>query len=117
MGLIPKQIKTENMVYKSFGFNRILGIIAALTVGMFLGNFIYPKIKWLFIVFCVVVFLILSSRSVTNKNKSFFKGLVNFIKFSVGNKIFYGNNTKEYKTSKEYFNEKKQKKNRKNNNS
>lgn len=104
MGLMPKQVKAENIIFKSFGFTRIIGVMASLVVGLFLGKIVYAPIKWLFMLFCVLVFLVLSSK--TKYNKTFFISLVEFLKFSASKKVFFGNASEEYVKSKEFYDEK-----------
>ena len=63
---------------------------------------VYGKLLLPFIIYCAVVFLILTAKSPTNPNKSFGKGLIEFLSFSKHIKEFYGSNSDEYKRSVEH---------------
>lgn len=103
MGMIPKKIKSENKVSKSFSFANLVGIFVSMLFGYAVGQLIvYPSLLALaFIPFCVGIYLIASSKCKTNPKKTFIQGLIDFIRFQKNNKVFYGEKSKEYIKSKE----------------
>lgn len=113
MGLVPKQTKTEVKMSRGLTLYRMFGLIITLMFSaMFGSSFIYSKLLLPFIIFCVVVFLILTSKAPTNPNKSFAKGLWEFITFKKNTKRFYGANSEEYIKSVQHNENKKSKKKR-----
>ena len=113
MGLVPKQTKAEIKVSRGLTLYRMFGLIVTLILSAMVGStFIYSKLLLPFIIFCVVVFLILTSKSPTNPNKSFYKGLIEFLSFKKNIKKFYGANSDEYIRSVEHTQNKKKSKNK-----
>lgn len=92
MGLVPKQSKSETKIYKSFTLMRILGLVFTVIISSVLSNICAPSLSWLFIGFCIIVYLILSSKAPDNRTKSFFKGLCAWIRYLFFSKKLYGVN-------------------------
>ena len=111
MGLVPKQTKTEVKISGGLTLYRTFGLIVTTMLAAMVGStIVYSKLLLPFIIFCIAVYLILTSKSPSNPNKKFYKGLIEFLTFKKNVKKFYGTNTKEYKKSIEHAQSKKKSK-------
>ena len=111
MGLVPKQTKTEVKISRGLTLARAFGLIVTLILSAMLGSsLVYSKLLVPFIIYCVLVYVILTSKCPTNPNKSFYKGLLEFLSFKKNIKSFYGANSEEYNKSVERTESKKKKK-------
>ena len=98
MGMIPKKTKAETKVFKGLTAQRFLGLLMVLMVAAMIGSFIGGVLQWVFVVFAVIVFFILTGRSPTNPSKTFFRGLLDFISFKFDVKKMIGTSHVEYVT-------------------
>lgn len=104
MGLVPKKTKAEIKVSRGLTLYRMFGLIITFMLSSMIGSsLVYSSLLLPFIIYCAVVFLILTSKSPSNPNKSFYKGLIEFLFFKRDNKKFYGVNTDEYIRSSEHY--------------
>jgi uncharacterized protein YacL len=112
MGMIPKSTKSDVKIWKGIGLMKFLGIIMTLMISFLIAPLLFSSgaLKIFFIVFCVVVFIICTLKSPTDPNKSFIKGLMDFLKFKVRIKDIYGNNGEEYEAYRKECEEREAKK-------
>ncbi len=94
MGLVPKQAKADTKIHKSFTLQRVAGLIVTIVVSTFISNICAPSFAFLFIIFCSIVYLLLSSKAPDNKTKSFFGGIRSWLKYLILPKKIYGDNHK-----------------------
>lgn len=97
MGMIPKNTRAKNKVLKGLTAMRFIGLMMTIMLSTMLGSFIGGWLKFLFIGFCIVIFFILTSKAPTNPNKSFAKGVAEYLSFLADNKKMVGSGNKEYK--------------------
>lgn len=90
MGLVPKQSKADTKIHKSFTMVRIVGLIITILLSSAISKVCSPVLSLLFIIFCAVTFLILSSKAPDNKTKSFFGGIKAWLKYLIFSKKLYG---------------------------
>lgn len=108
MGMVPKKTKSENKVFRGLTAQRFLGLFCVIILSAMIGQLIGGVLKWLFIIFSLAVYFILTAKSPSSPLESFARGLINFITFKFDNKIFIGTTNKdyiEYMTNKEKKNE------------
>lgn len=110
-GLVPKKTKASTTVVKGLNSQRFFGLFIVLVLSNIIGDIIGGWLKILFMGFCIIVFLILTAKSPSNPTKSFYMGLLEFLNFKCGNKVYYSKSSKEYK---EYANKKAEKKEKRN---
>lgn len=111
MGLVPKKTKADTKVLKGLTASRFLGLLMTIILSFMIGSIIIPGWwKFLFVIFCIAVFLILSGKAPTNPNISFCKGLLNYLTFKLDTKEYVGTSNEEYK---KYMQSKENKKNEK----
>lgn len=94
MGLVPKQAKADTKIHKSFTLQRVAGLIITIVLSAAVSNICAPSLAFLFIIFCAAVFLLMSSKAPDNKTKSFFGGIISWLKYIVSPKKLYGDNHK-----------------------
>lgn len=94
MGLVPKQSKADTKIHKSFTMVRIVGLIITILLSSAISKVCSPVLSLLFIIFCAVTFLILSSKAPDNKTKSFFGGIKAWLKYLIFSKKLFGNSHK-----------------------
>ncbi len=92
MGLVPKQAKADTKIHKSFTMQRIAGLIITIILSSVVSNVCAPSFAFLFIIFCSAVFLLLSAKAPDNKTKSFFGGMLSWLKYLIFPKKIYGDN-------------------------
>lgn len=99
MGMVPKTTKSEIKLYKNIGVVKFFGFLGTIVGSVYLGGFLFKSVllKILFVVFCTLVFIICSFKSPTDPSKSFFKGLIDYLKFFIHKKDVYSENSEEYK--------------------
>lgn len=82
MGIMLKKTKAQIKIWRSFTLMRLVGLLMAVMIAMMLGKVLV--IKWLqipFMIFVAIVYIILSGRSPTNPQISFWQGLKKWLKF------------------------------------
>lgn len=98
MGLVPKKTKADTKVLKGLTASRFLGLLMTIIMSFMIGSLIIPGWwKFLFVIFCIVVFFILTGKAPTNPNISFCKGLLNYLAFKFDTKKYVGTSNAEYK--------------------
>lgn len=111
MGMIPKQTKAEKKVLKGLSVMRFIGLMMTIMLSSVISDLIGGWVKFIFIGFCIVVFFILTSKSPTDPNQSFAKGLITFLSFAFfEDKVMYGSSNIIYK---QYYEKKEEKKSEK----
>ena len=96
MGMIPKKTKSETKVFKGLTAQRFLGLFMVIMISAMIGSLIGGALQWVFIISSIVVYFILTGKSVTDPTKNFARGLVDFIKFKFETKEFIGPSNHEY---------------------
>lgn len=118
MGLVPKKSKAETKIHKSITMAKAIGFVMTIICAYAISQILCTSVlQFWFIVFMCIVYLILSSKAPSNKTQSFYRGLINWIKYLFSPKHIYGKNhiyVLKQKERIEQINEKKQKKQRKN---
>lgn len=110
MGMIPKKTKSETKVFKGLTAQRFMGLFVIIMISSMIGSLIGGAMQWLFIACSIIVYFILTGKSLTNPSQSFARGLINFIRFKFDNNFFIGSSNHDYieyqQTIKEKENEK-----------
>ena len=111
MGMVPKSTKSETKIWKNISFFKIIGIITTIMISLGFSQILFTgAMRVFFIIFCTVTFIICTMRSPTDPNKSFIRGLGDFLKFKFRAKDIYGCGTEEYDDYERKCNEHKNKK-------
>lgn len=119
MGMIPKQVKTEQRLSLgpfTMGIKRIFGIFATIILATIISNLINTSklISFGIIILSLIFYFILSGNSKSHPQKTFFEGLIDFLIYKVFPKTIYSTQSKEWKNSeqirKERLDEKRNKK-------
>lgn len=64
MGVVPKKTKAEQRIFRHINLTKIIGLIVTLMVSSQLANImVSPKLGIPFIIFCSVIFLIMSEKA------------------------------------------------------
>lgn len=79
-GLVPKTTKSKVMLTKHLTKYRFLGIIAVFFSSMFIGM-AFGSLRYVFVVFCLVIFMICTAGSPSDPRKSFGGSLLDFLRF------------------------------------
>ena len=83
-GLVPKTTKSKVMLTKHLTKYRFLGIIAVFFSSMFIGM-AFGSLRYVFVVFCLVIFMICTAGSPSDPRKSFGGSLLDFLRFFAEN--------------------------------
>lgn len=112
MGMIPKKTKSDIKIWHNLSLFKVIGFIMTIMITFVLSGVIFSggALQTLFVFSCGLIYIVCNLKSPTNPNKIFLFGLIDFLKFIVGAKTIYGNQSEEYKYFKERTseNEKKQ---------
>lgn len=99
MGVVPKKTKTEQRIFRHINLTKIVGFIVTLLVASQLsGMLVSSKLGIPFIIFCSVIFLIMSGKSPSDPCKSFAEAWLEWLSFLMTNKTLHkhqGRRTKE----------------------
>lgn len=79
-GLVPKTTKSKVMLTKYLTKYRFLGIIAVFFSSMVIGM-AFGSLRYVFVVFCLVIFMICTAGSPSDPRKSFGGSLLDFLRF------------------------------------
>ena len=88
-GLVPKTTKSKDMLTKHLTKYRFFGIIAVFFSSMFIGM-AFGSLRYVFVVFCLVIFMICTAGSPSDPRKSFGGSLLDFLRFFAQKKTYYG---------------------------
>ena len=104
MGMIPKTVKAEQKLSLgmfNFTLNRIIGIFITAMMSLIFARFM-PKLLGIgFVVFCLVIYFILTSKSPSNPLKLYYKGLLDYLSYKLLPKKIYSTKSEEWIRSEE----------------
>lgn len=90
MGVVPKKTKAEQRIFRHINLTKIIGLIATLMVSSQLSNLmVSPKLHIFFIIFCSVIFLIMSGKSPSDPCKCFATAWLEWLSFLMTNKTLH----------------------------
>ena len=90
MGVVPKKTKAEQRIFRHINLTKIVGLIVTLMVSSQLANImVSPKLGIPFIIFCSVIFLIMSGKSPSDPCKSFAEAWLEGLRFLMTNKTLH----------------------------
>ncbi len=101
MGMIPKSTTSENKLWKNFTMSRIIGLIIALVMGIFIGSLVCQT--WGSVLLTagnVIGFFVLSAKDVTNPRQKFYMGYKAWLVSHIKPKTYYSDTADK---AMEYF--------------
>lgn len=100
MGLMPKSITKEIKLFGGMSMMRIMGLVVVVSFVTGISEFlVIDKLKLPFTLYCIVNYLILTSRT-SNPKKVFAVAMIDGFKFMFSPKTLYGNGSSMYKELK-----------------
>ena len=93
-GLVPKTTKSKVMLTKYLTKYRFFGIIAVFFSSMVIGM-AFGSLRYVFVVFCLVIFMICTAGSPSDPRKSFGGSLLDFLRFFAQKKTYYGSGNED----------------------
>lgn len=112
MGMIPKSTTSENKIWKNFTMSRIIGLIIALVLGIFIGSLVCQT--WGSVLLTagnVIGFFVLSAKDVTNPRQKFYMGYKSWLVSHIKHKAYYSDTSDK---ALEYFRKEENRTNEKN---
>lgn len=88
-GLIPKATKSKVLLTRHLSKYRFFGLIFTFFLSMFLG-LVFGSMRYIFVIFSIVVFLVCTAGSPSDPRKSFGGSLLDFLRFLAQKKTYYG---------------------------
>jgi hypothetical protein len=80
MGLVPKCIKEENKMMFGLSYNRLMGLIITLMMGVSMGNaYVHAWLHIPFVIACILFYLVLNLKVPQNPNRRIWQGLTLWI--------------------------------------
>lgn len=89
-GIVPKQTKSETRLLRRFSAQRFFGLLFTFLVSMLIGIIIGGMMRYVFVVFCLLEYMICTSNSFSDPKKNFVGGLIDFLRYALHKKTFYG---------------------------
>lgn len=118
MGMIPKSTTSENKIWKNFTMPRIIGLIIAFVMGIFIGPLLCQT--WGSVLLTagnVIGFFILSAKDVTNPRQKFYMGYKAWLISHIKPKTYYSDTADKaieyFRKEESCINEKNLRKNKK----
>ncbi len=96
MALVPKQTKAETKLMWGLTFNKVIGLVGSMMLGLFFGSICHRTLKIPFALVCVGVFLFLNKKAPTNAKQKYWQGIIRFFSYITHRKRFYSLQSYEY---------------------
>lgn len=93
-GLIPKATKSKVLLTRHLSKYRFFGLIFTFFLSMFLG-LVFGSMRYIFVIFSIVVFLVCTAGSPSDPRKSFGGSLIDFLRFVFHKQSYYGSGNKD----------------------
>ncbi|MCD7741517.1 MAG: hypothetical protein LUI06_04875 [Ruminococcus sp.] len=101
MGLVPKKTKAEFRIWRSITLTRVVGGILTLAISSQISDMlVYSKLNMVFIIFCCIIYIILSGSSPSDPTKKFAAAYLDWIRFLFSRKKIYREDKKDAKENK-----------------
>lgn len=82
MGMIPKTTNAEVKVVAGKGMMWLTGLVMTFVLANSIGNqFVHAKFRLLFMVYAVIVYLVLQSKSPSNPERPIWQGLIIWLQY------------------------------------
>lgn len=96
MALVPKQTKAETKLMWGLTMGKFVGVVMTMMLSLLFGNIVHSNLRIVFMIVCVVGYLLLNIKSPTNPQKAYWQGVISFFTYLSRRKVYYSLHSDEY---------------------